>query len=264
MKQVEEYSRAYLKTLTAAEERLLAELRQKAPLAEEEQRELARLRRNAPLDEEEKTRLEQLAGNPELSRAEQQELRALQERHPPPQPLGPREYAHYQQLARREAEIRELIALKKVKPETLSEAQKARLAHLQKSRQLDPAKGEEQKLAELERRAQFDATFEIGDTVRVSVRIREGEKERLKRVEGIVISRKGRGVGESFTVRSTFGQEGVESIFPVHCPALEKIEVLRKGRVRRAKLHYLRQRVGKARKVTERKQSPKADDQESP
>ena len=94
--------------------------------------------------------------------------------------------------------------------------------------------------------------FRPGDTVRVHVRIKEGDKERLQAFEGIVIARKNRGMGESFTVRKiSFGQ-GVERIFPVHSKVIDRIEVLRRGRVRRAKLYYLRGLRGKAARIRER------------
>ena len=94
--------------------------------------------------------------------------------------------------------------------------------------------------------------FRSGDTVRVHVRIKEGDKERLQAFEGVVIARKNRGMGKSFTVRKiSFGQ-GVERIFPVHSKVIDRIEVLRRGRVRRAKLYYLRDRRGKAARIRER------------
>ena len=94
--------------------------------------------------------------------------------------------------------------------------------------------------------------FRSGDTVRAHVRIKEGDKERLQAFEGVVIARKNRGMGESFTVRKiSFGQ-GVERIFPLHSKVIDRIEVLRRGRVRRAKLYYLRSRRGKAARIRER------------
>ncbi len=92
----------------------------------------------------------------------------------------------------------------------------------------------------------------IGDTVRVSVRIKEGEKERIQVFEGIVIAKKHGGVSETFTVRKTSYGVGVERVFPINSPFVEKVEIVRKGRVRRAKLFYLRDRVGKAAKVKEK------------
>ena len=91
--------------------------------------------------------------------------------------------------------------------------------------------------------------FGIGDTVKVSVNIREGDKERIQMFEGTVIARKGSGVGETFTVRRVSYGVGVERVFPLHSPNVKNIVVVRKGRVRRAKLYYLRDRVGKAAKV---------------
>ena len=93
--------------------------------------------------------------------------------------------------------------------------------------------------------------FEIGDTVRVSVRIKEGERERIQAFEGTVIAKKHGGIAETFTVRRTSYGVGVERVFPVNSPFVEKVEVIRKGKVRRAKLFYLRGRTGKAAKVKE-------------
>lgn len=93
--------------------------------------------------------------------------------------------------------------------------------------------------------------FRVGDTVRVGVRIIEGKKERVQAFEGVVISRKGYGVSETFTVRKMSSGVGVERIFPIHSPKLDSIEVVRKGKARRAKLYYLRERTGKASKTKE-------------
>ncbi len=93
--------------------------------------------------------------------------------------------------------------------------------------------------------------FEIGDTVRVGVNIREGDKERIQMFEGTVIARRGSGVAETFTVRRVSYGVGVERVFPVHSPNVAAVQVVRKGRVRRSKLYYLRDRVGKAAKVKE-------------
>jgi large subunit ribosomal protein L19 len=94
--------------------------------------------------------------------------------------------------------------------------------------------------------------FRPGDTIRVHVRIREGEKERLQAFEGTVIARKNSGLGETITVRKiSFGQ-GVERIFPVNAPVIDHIDVVRTGRVRRAKLYYLRGLRGKAARLRER------------
>lgn len=94
--------------------------------------------------------------------------------------------------------------------------------------------------------------FEIGDTVRVHVRVIEGEKERIQVFEGVVIARKGKKISETFTVRKISYGVGVERIFPVHSPNVAKIDVMRKGKVRRAKLYYLRDKKGKQAKVPER------------
>ena len=92
---------------------------------------------------------------------------------------------------------------------------------------------------------------EVGDTVRVQVRIKEGEKSRLQAFEGTVIAKKHGGINETFTVRRISYGVGVERVFPVHSPNVDKVELIRKGRVRRSKLYYLRDRVGKAAKVKE-------------
>jgi large subunit ribosomal protein L19 len=94
-------------------------------------------------------------------------------------------------------------------------------------------------------------TFRIGDTIRVHVKIKEGDKERVQVFEGIVIARKNGDLRSTFTVRKTSFGQGVERIFPLHSPVIEKIEVTRKGRVRRAKLYYLRDLRGKAAKIRE-------------
>jgi len=95
--------------------------------------------------------------------------------------------------------------------------------------------------------------FAPGDTVRVEVRVIEGGRERIQAFEGVVIARKGGGVRETFTVRKISFGVGVERIFPVHAPIIHKIEVLRRGDVRRAKLYYLRDRVGKAARIKEKR-----------
>ena len=91
----------------------------------------------------------------------------------------------------------------------------------------------------------------IGSTVKVHVRIKEGEKERIQIFEGTVIAKNNSGIAETFTVRRVSYGVGVERVFPVHSPAVAKVELVRKGQVRRAKLYYLRDRVGKAAKVKE-------------
>ena len=94
-------------------------------------------------------------------------------------------------------------------------------------------------------------TFHIGDTIDVFTRIVEGDKERIQVFNGAVIGRQGAGVNERFIVRRIIGSEGVERSFLVHSPNVVKVEVIRRGKVRRAKLYYLRHRVGKARKIRE-------------
>jgi large subunit ribosomal protein L19 len=101
--------------------------------------------------------------------------------------------------------------------------------------------------------------FEVGDTVDVHCRILEGTKERVQIFNGVVISRRGDGMREMFTVRRIVQGEGVERQFPLHSPKIAKIEVKRTGRVRRAKLYYLRDRVGKATRLRERKAKGSAD-----
>lgn len=93
--------------------------------------------------------------------------------------------------------------------------------------------------------------FHVGDTVRVSAKIKEGNRERIQVFEGVVLKRQGTGARETFTVRKSSNGIGVEKTWPVHSPIVEKVEVVRAGKVRRAKLNYLRTRVGKAAKVKE-------------
>lgn len=95
--------------------------------------------------------------------------------------------------------------------------------------------------------------FRPGDTVRVNVRVVEGGRERLQVFEGAVIARKGGGVRETFTVRKVSFGVGVERIFPLHAPIIHSVEVVRRGDVRRAKLYYLRDRVGKATRIREKR-----------
>ncbi len=97
--------------------------------------------------------------------------------------------------------------------------------------------------------------FAPGDTVKVHVKVREGEKERIQVFQGLVIARKGGGVRETFVVRKISQGIGVERTFPVHSPVLEKIEVERHGVVRRAKLYYLRERKGKAARIAEKREN---------
>ncbi|MDD4832949.1 MAG: 50S ribosomal protein L19 [Clostridia bacterium] len=93
--------------------------------------------------------------------------------------------------------------------------------------------------------------FNVGDTVRVMFKVIEGNKERIQAYEGIVIARKHGGLRETFTVRHISSGIGVERTFPIHSPKIEKVEIIRKGKVRRAKLYYLRERTGKAAKIKE-------------
>ncbi|MCC8192922.1 MAG: 50S ribosomal protein L19 [Ruminococcus sp.] len=91
----------------------------------------------------------------------------------------------------------------------------------------------------------------IGDTVKVHVKIKEGDKSRIQVFEGTIIAKKHGGINETFTVRRVAHGCGIERVFPVHSPVVDKVEIVRRGRVRRAKLYYLRDRVGKAAKVKE-------------
>ena len=95
--------------------------------------------------------------------------------------------------------------------------------------------------------------FEPGDTVRVQVRVKEGEKERLQAFEGLVIAKRGGGISENFTVRKVSAGVGVERIFPLHSPTVASLDVIRRGRVRRAKLYYLRALSGKAARIKEKR-----------
>lgn len=105
--------------------------------------------------------------------------------------------------------------------------------------------------------------FKAGDTVRVHFKVIEGGRERIQAFEGLVIKRKGKGLSETFTVRRISYGIGVERVFPLHSPRVEKIEVVRRGRVRRAKLYYIREKVGKAARIKELIEAPqKADNTE--
>ena len=95
--------------------------------------------------------------------------------------------------------------------------------------------------------------FRPGDTLRVNVRVKEGEKERIQAFEGVCIARRGAGVSETFTVRKISNGVGVERIFPLHSPMIGDLKVVRRGRVRRAKLYYLRHLTGKATRIRENK-----------
>ena len=91
--------------------------------------------------------------------------------------------------------------------------------------------------------------FNVGDTVKVHVRIKEGNRERIQIFEGFVLKRQNGGIGETFTVRRIASGVGVEKTFPIHSPLVEKIEVVKRGKVRRARLHYMRARTGKSAKI---------------
>ncbi|MCH2460757.1 MAG: 50S ribosomal protein L19 [Gemmatimonadetes bacterium] len=106
---------------------------------------------------------------------------------------------------------------------------------------------------EKEQLREDDLDFAPGDTVRVLYLVREGTKERIQAFEGVCIARKHGGVDETFTVRKISGGVGVERIFPLHAPTVTGVEVIRRGRVRRAKLYYLRGRVGKAARIAEKR-----------
>lgn len=107
-------------------------------------------------------------------------------------------------------------------------------------------------------------TFQVGDTVNVSVRIIEGEKERVQVFNGTVIARRGSGISETFTVRRIVNNQGVERVFPLHSPRVSGVEVVRSGKTRRAKLYFLRDRIGKATRLKDvkRKAKPKAEAKE--
>lgn len=96
--------------------------------------------------------------------------------------------------------------------------------------------------------------FNIGDTVKVYIKIKEGARERVQVFEGFVLKRQNGGLGETFTVRRIASGVGVEKTFPLHSPSVDKIEVIRKGSVRKAKLNYMRQRTGKAAKIKVKKE----------
>ena len=106
--------------------------------------------------------------------------------------------------------------------------------------------------------------FDVGDTVDVATRILEGEKERIQVFSGTVIMRKGRGINETFTVRRIVNNEGVERIFPLHSPFISKVTVKRSGEARRAKLFYLRNRVGKAVRLSEKRRVKKEGESAAP
>ena len=105
---------------------------------------------------------------------------------------------------------------------------------------------------EVARLAKTIPDFEPGDTLIVNVRVKEGERTRVQAYEGVCIGRQGGGLNESFTVRKISYGEGVERVFPVHSPMIDSIKVVRRGKVRRAKLYYLRDRRGKSARIAER------------
>lgn len=107
------------------------------------------------------------------------------------------------------------------------------------------------KIIEQEQLRKDIPAFNVGDTVKVHVKVKEGSRERVQVYEGVVLKRQGGGLTETFTVRRISYGIGVERTFPVHSPKLDKIEVVRRGKVRRAKLNYLRGRIGKAAKIKE-------------
>ena len=96
--------------------------------------------------------------------------------------------------------------------------------------------------------------FAAGDTIKVMVRVREGDKERLQAFEGVCVARRGGGIDETFTVRKVSSSVGVERIFPLHSPTVASIEMVRRGRVRRAKLYYLRKLSGKSARIREKRE----------
>ncbi len=125
-------------------------------------------------------------------------------------------------------------------------------------------KFEAKQLETLKANAKAIPTFSPGDTVRVNVRVREGEgKERIQAYEGVCIARDGGGLNESFTVRKISLNEGVERLFPLHSPRIESIVLVRRGEVRRAKLYYLRDRRGKRARIAERTSGHGIDDKSS-
>jgi large subunit ribosomal protein L19 len=103
--------------------------------------------------------------------------------------------------------------------------------------------------------------FRPGDTIKVMVRVREGEKERLQAFEGVCVGRRGGGISATFMVRKVSAGVGVERIFPVHSPSIASVEIVRKGKVRRAKMYYLRRLAGKAGRIKEHREAVKETEQ---
>jgi large subunit ribosomal protein L19 len=133
----------------------------------------------------------------------------------------------------------------------LADTQKARQEHLL-GRRIRPMSMDLLRSIEVGQMRQDVPEFRAGDTVKVYVRVVEGAKERVQAFEGVVIKRRGSGINETFTVRRVSYGVGVERCFPVHMPRIQKIEVVRRGKVRRAKLFYLRKLSGKAARIKER------------
>lgn len=106
-------------------------------------------------------------------------------------------------------------------------------------------------------------TFKAGDTLRVNVKVIEGNRERVQAFEGVCIARRNRGLNSAFTVRKISYGEGVERVFPLYSPRIDSIDVVRRGRVRRAKLYYLRGRTGKAARIVEQRDDRPAKDQKA-
>ena len=117
----------------------------------------------------------------------------------------------------------------------------------------------QEQAARLKENKRLDA-FAPGDTVRVNVRIVEGNNERIQAFEGVVIARRNAGLQSAFTVRKISHGEGVERVFPLYSPRVDSVELLRRGSVRRAKLYYLRARTGKAARITEKRDNVRKDD----
>lgn len=111
---------------------------------------------------------------------------------------------------------------------------------------------EKEQIESLEAGGKAVPEFAPGDTIKVSVKVREGERERLQAYEGVCIARSGKGINESFTVRKISFGEGVERVFPIYSPLVDSINVVRRGKVRRAKLYYLRGLRGKAARISEK------------